>query len=153
MLEVWLCWQYEVLYEVFTAKVKWLESGFVRKHGGRLLWVDGYGAAMSGKGRTPMQMSWGKGAPPGQPMGEMISLKTVLEEAAKHAGYAMHIAPELADIKRDWWAMTTESFSSLWRAPGARTRWRVQGLRRHCLDDRCIELHECGRRCDGGGGS
>src|SRR5262245_10413964 len=110
MLEVWLGWHTEGLYEVFTGKVQSVESGFGRKHGGRRLWVDGYGAAMSGKGRTPMQISWGKGAPPGQPMGEMISLKTVLEEAAKHAGYAMHIAPELADVKRDWWAMTTESF-------------------------------------------
>jgi len=47
-------------WEVFTGKVQSVESGFGRKHGGRRLWIDGYGAAMSGKGRTPMQMSWGK---------------------------------------------------------------------------------------------
>jgi phage protein D len=110
MVQIWLGWHTEGLYEVFTGKVQSVESGFGRKHGGCRLWVDAYGTAMSGKGKSPMQMSWGEGAPPGQAMSKMIDLKTVLEQAAKHAGYAMHIAPELANIERDYWAMGTESF-------------------------------------------
>src|SRR5262249_49930740 len=58
-VQIWLGWHSEGLYEVFTGKVQSVESGFGRKHGGRRLWVDAFGTAMSGKGRSVVA-EWGR---------------------------------------------------------------------------------------------
>jgi uncharacterized protein len=109
-IEVWLGWHSEGLYQLFEGTTHQIESGFGRKHGGRRLWIDAFGTALDGKGRTLMNMHWGEGAPPGQAIGDMVSLKTVLEAAGKQAGYEVHVGAEMGDVKRDYWAMTGESF-------------------------------------------
>ena len=77
-------WHNEGQYEIFSGKAKDIESGFGRKHGGRRLWIDSYGANIYGDGASPTQRHWGEGAPPDKKEGEMVSLSQVGIRAQAH---------------------------------------------------------------------
>jgi phage protein D len=103
-------WSSEQFVTVFTGMTQEVESGFGRKQGGRRLWIDGKGTAKLAKGKTPLQMHWGEGVPPGETKGQPIKLSQVLQEAAQQAGYSITVSPELGNIERFYWSMQSESF-------------------------------------------
>jgi hypothetical protein len=111
-------------YLVFEGLIDSVESGFARNAGGQRLWLDATGTSNRGDGRTPMQTHWGEGVPPGETKGQPIKLSKVLQEAAARAGYSISVSSRLANIERDYWAMTTESFHHF----GARLAAELGGI-------------------------
>lgn len=99
---------------VFNGYIADLEYAFGRKEGGRRMFIHCEGGNLMSQINSPMQNNWGEGAPPGQEIGNMVGLSSVLGEAAQHAGATLgRISPQFANIKRDYWSQNGVSFNHL----------------------------------------
>lgn len=110
-IEIRLGWQDERgMQLVFTGKVSDVSSTGQRRSG-RLMRIEGNGADVYGDGKKPSSQEWGEGTP-AKGEAKKISLQTVMDEAAKKAGYSFKGAADICKIEKDYWAMTNESFHS-----------------------------------------
>ena len=104
-----LGWESEGTIEVFSGVVADLLSTGSRKEGGRRLHVECTGVNMLGDIKSPQQMNWGEGAPPGQKEGEHVNVSKVFSEAMGKAGFSGQLGGKFSGIGRDYWAMMNES--------------------------------------------
>lgn len=93
-----LGWDVWGLVPVFEGVVDDIKSRGARG-GGTTLSITARSADTKGKGKHGQEKSW-----------DDKTLKEVMEEAAREAGFTMQIDSELGQIKRDWWGMHAESF-------------------------------------------
>src|SRR5215211_6414 len=119
-VQVVLGWQKEGAPTVFQGWVWDIEQSGQRRAGRRLRVECKSG---KGTGKVPMTKYWGadkeKTTGGGGFDDDGVSLKTVLEEAAKAAGYTINVHSSLAEIKERYWVQNSESFHQLgWRLSG-----------------------------------
>lgn len=111
-----LGWQTLIEQSVFRfeGQIVDVEHGFGRKQGGRRMWIHAQGIDFSKSYiKSPQTMTKGEGAPPGKEEGEKVKQGDFLQEAAKNAKANLKIHPALANMMRDWWQQSNESFMSL----------------------------------------
>jgi phage protein D len=105
-----LGWADEGLKLVFKGKVSDVSS-MCQRTSGRRLKIEGVGADVFGQGKTPTSKEWGEGVP-ANGEAKQVTAKTVLEEAAKNAGYTFTGAEDICNIARSYWSQNNESFHS-----------------------------------------
>jgi phage protein D len=103
-----LGWQGGQALQVFEGQIVDVSSTCQRRSG-RLMRIEGTGANVLGFGKVPISDQWGEGEPP-KGQAKKVKLSTVMEEAAKKAGYSFKAAESLGNIERDYWNQTNESF-------------------------------------------
>ena len=107
-----LGWPNEDSYNVYTGWVWDIECSGQRRSGRILNIVSKSG---KGTGKVPQSQMWGQQAEKtsgggGFTQGGGITMRTVLQEAAQHAGYKLNIDPKLASVEEAYWSQDNESF-------------------------------------------